>query len=470
MDRDGFIELSVSEDAMIARLSFFPAQGEGRFLTADYLESFLEAQEIVHGVRMEDLTETIFQVNTSGRAREDVVAAEGTPPVAARPAFYRVLYASGNDDSRSRHHSDRVDHKRVSRLPVVRKGQIVARLVPEIPGEPGWTVRGAEIPFSTVPVESLQPGDNTRVKEDTVVALIGGQLQVREGKFHVEDHLEITGDVGYATGSIEFPGDITLKGEVRDGFHIWAGGSIAAAGTVDVSEVYCRKDFIANGGIVGRGRALLRCGGRVRSRFVGNCHVESKLSVFVKQYVYHSEVSCLDRFAMGNRGRIIGGTITAVEGIRCYNLGNAAHAPTTIRVGINFIAERKLRRCQEKQQTVTGKLNKLTKALPENPSHRQLDILHRLEESRNTLIMEMGELAGEIDRHEQAEVIVDGEVHPGVRIQICRSTYLVEEVMKKTRFSLDKNLGLIKAESLTDQTGPPPADPVGEDSSRTRKR
>lgn len=448
MDRDGFIELSISDDGMSVTGSFFPPRNEGRPLTPDYLESILEARGIAYGVQSEALSEVVFEVNTTLRARENVLVAEGTPPVSARPAFYRVLPVTNAGDRTLDGDTGHVDHKQVSRLPVVHKGRTIARLVPEQVGKPGYNVRGEELPFTTLTVDTVRPGKNTRTCDDQIIAAIGGQLQVRDGEITVEDRLEISGDVGYETGNIEFPGDVSLKGEVRDGFHIWAGGSITAAGAVDVSEVYCRKDFIAAGGIIGRGRALLRCGGRVQSRFVGNCSVESKTSVFVKQYVYHSHIGCLERFAMGNRGRVIGGILTVAEGVRCYTLGNAARVPTVVRVGINFIVERKLQRAHEKHQAIVMKLQKLGAALPENPSDRQLDILHRLESTRNKLVKQMGDLAGSLDRYEQAEVIVDGDLFPGVQIQICRATFVVEEPMKKMRFSLDKNVGRVLAEPI----------------------
>lgn len=447
MDRDGFVELEISADGMSVTGHFSPPLGEGRLLTPDYLEMLFEARGITTGIMTEEIGEVIFEVNTSHRGREGVLVARGTPPVSARPAFYRVLQESRPREDLS-NTSDRIDYRRVSRLPVVHKDEIIARLVPAIEGRSGTTVRGEEIPFPTLPVETLQPGKHTRVDGDTVVAEIGGQLQIRDGSFHVESYLEITGDVGYETGSVEFPGDISLKGEVRDGFHIWAGGSITASGTVDVSEIYCRGDFSAVGGIVGRGKALLRCGGRITCRFIGNCAVESKSSLFVKQYIYHATLGTLDRLAMGNRGRIIGGTITAAESVRCYVAGNPVHVPTVIRVGINFVVERKLRHCSEKQQAATLKLQKLSKALSGDPTDRQLDILHRLEEVRNTMVTEMSELAGDLDRYEDAEVIVEGDVFPGVQIQICRGTFLVEEKMSRVRFSLDKLAGRITAEPL----------------------
>jgi uncharacterized protein len=448
MDRDAHLELNISEDAMTCTGTFTPALGNGQLLTPDYLDAVLEAKNISFGMLSEEVAEVMFAVNTERRVREDVVVARGSSPVSARPAFFRVLHEAKPDRASFAHDSDRIDYKQQSRLPVVRKGQTIARRVPAREGKVGYNVRGDEIPYTTLPVDQVMPGKNTHVEDDRIVATIGGQMQTKDGQVVVEDELVIAGDVSYETGSIEFPGDVVLKGEVRDGFHIWAGGAITAANTVDVSEIYCRKDFTSAGGIRGRDRALLRCGGRVQSRFIGNCYVESKSSVFVKQYVYHSTVSTLDRFAMGNRGRVIGGILTAAEGVRCYTLGNAARAATTVRVGTNFIVERKLEACRDKYQAYTLKQQKLASQLTDDPTDRQVDILHRLEASRTELATQMGDLAGELDRYEHAEVIVDGDVHPGVHIQICRAVMVVEELMKRRRFYLDKNAGRVVAEPL----------------------
>lgn len=442
MDRDARVEVLINEEGMSATASFFPAVGDGRILEPDSVESILELRGVIHGIDRDLLAEVIFDVNTSHRIREGVVIAVGDPPRPSRPAYYRVL-GELNEPPPVDLESNRVDYRQISRLPIVRAGQTIARLEPEVEGVDGATVRGDDIPFGNEEVVQLQPGKNTEVDEDCVVAAVGGQLQVTNNEFFVEDRLKINGEVGYGTGSIEFPGDVVLKGEIKDGFHIWVGGDITAAGTVDVSEIYCRGNFDSLGGLVGRGKALLRAGGHVQARFIGNCYVESTSSVFVKQYVYNSYVGCIDRLATGDKGRVVGGVVTAAQGVRCTSLGNDANALTTVRVGIDFIAERKFRLSKEKHEKLSIKLNQLLERAGEEPTDRQLDIIHRIEESRNQLTAQMGDLAAELDSHEDARVIVDGDVFPGVQIQICRATYIVEEKMKHVSFSLEKETGRV---------------------------
>ena len=450
MDQNGLVELSVSEDRMIAHGDFLPPSGDGMPLALDYVDTLLESNGIVHGIDEEAIAEAVLFANTERRVKEGVPVARGTAPISARPAFYRVLEEISSRPKRMED-GRRVDYKGLSRIPIVHPGDIVARLVPAEAGVPGMTIDGEEIPFETIAIDALAPGKNTNVADTNVVAEVGGLLIKRDGQFFVEDRLEVTGDVGYDTGSIEFPGDVVLKGEIKDGFHIWAGGSVISSATVDVSEIYCREEVSSTGGLIGRGKALLRCGGKVQVRFVGNCYVESKSSVYVKQYVYHSHIGCQDRFATGKKGQIIGGVVTAVNGLRCATLGNQAAIPTHIRVGIDFIAERKLRLAKERFLALKVRTGKLIDNLGDDPSDRRIDILHKLEESRNRLATQMGELASALDANEEAEVIVDGAVYPGVQVQICRASYSVVEELSHIRFVLEKSTGRIVPKPLDGQ-------------------
>ncbi len=450
MDQNGLVELSVSEDYMIAYGDFLPPSGDGAPLAVDYVDSILESDGIIHGIDEAAIAEAVLFANTERRAKRGVVVARGTAPKSARPSFYRVLEESPTR-LKAMEDAQRVDHKGLSRIPIVHAGDIIARLVPAEEGVPGMTIRGDEVPFETIAIDMLSPGKNTHVANAAVVAEVGGLLMKRDGRFFVEDRLEITGDVGYGTGSIEFPGDVVLKGEIKDGFHVWAGGSVQSSVTVDVSEIYCRDEFASTGGLVGRGKALLRCGGKVQVRFVGNCHVESMSSVYVKQYVYHSHIGCQDRFATGKKGQIIGGVVTAVNGLRCATLGNDANIPTLIRVGIDFIIERKLSLIKEKFIALKVRTQKLIDHLGDDPTDRQIDILQKLEEGRNLLATQMGELASALDTNEEAEVIVDGAVYPGVQVQICRASYTVVGELSHVRFVLEKSTGRIVPKPLDGQ-------------------
>lgn len=449
MDRDGFLEFTISDDSMNASGNFMPALGEGRDITRDYVESVLDGKGIVYGIDWEAVQEAVFYVTTEKRAKNDVIIARGTAPKPEVPQHYSLVERS--TESVGDLNSDRVDFKKISRLKVIQARDVIARLIPAQEGEAGHTVLGNELPWTVEQVPSPVPGKNTREEDGRVFAVLGGQLVISEREFYIEDRIEISGAVGFETGSIEFPGDVVLRGEVKDGFHIWVGGSIESHVTVDVSEIYCRGEFSSKGGLVGRGgTGLLRAGGSVQARFIGNCNVESKSSVYVKDYVYQAHMASLDRLAMGKGGRIIGGVITTAKGIRCKELGNKAHVSTLVRTGMDFIAERQHRITREKLEAVGTKLTSLRNKLPANPSDRQVDILHKLDAARLQLVEQLGLLTGRLDIDEEAVIEVDGTVFPGVTVQICRASFNVEEQMAKVRFYLEKRSGRVISMEMTE--------------------
>lgn len=443
MDRDAILEITISDDRMTAFGTFLPPLGAGRLFSPEYVDAVLENHGIVYGVLHDAIAEAMLACNTERRAKEEIVVARGTEPIAERPEYWEIENPPRESTGESDPAALRVDYKGMTKIDVVLAGDRVAVKVPAAEGTVGYDLFGTELPFQTQSVSTRQPGRQTRVTDDAVYADVGGQLIVTNTEFYVDDRLEISGDVGFQTGSIEFPGDVVVKGEIKEGFHIWAGKGVVADRTVDVSEIYCRGDFFSAGGIIGRGKALLRAGGSVHVRFVGNCHVESKSSISVQQYAYHGRIGTLGSFSMEKSGRVIGGVITAVDGIACNKLGNPAGVRTCARAGIDFIAERKLRLTREKHQAIALRLQKLTNKLGENPSDRQLDIVYRLEEARNRYAKMLSALTESLDRNESAEIVVTGEVFPGAYVQICRAEYIVTEKMKAVRFYLEKETGRV---------------------------
>ena len=489
MDRDAILEISISDDRMSVYGTFLPPIEAGRPFSPDFVEAVLENQSVVHGTLDEAIGEAMFASNTEKRAQKDVLIARGTVAVPERPPYWKICApvadggapgdgaaaedggapdadeaapATDGDSPGAgaatgnvvRTDSLRIDYKNETHVQIVHAGQKLAELEPALEGVEGTDVLGNQIPFPTQTVPSYQPGANTSVENDIACATVSGRMLVNAKEFYVEDRLEISGDIGYGTGSIEFPGDVVVKGEIKEGFHIWAGKSVTADRTVDVSQIYCRGAFHSTGGIIGRGKALLRTADEIHVRFVGNCHVESKSSIHVKQYVYHSHIGCLGAFSMEKSGRVIGGVITAAKGVECNTLGNSAEIATYVRVGIDFIVERKLRLNREKHHQITLRLQKLTAKLSDNPTDRQLDIVHRLEEARNRYAEALGELTDGLDIHEDAQVVASGDIYPGVRVQICRAEYVVTEKMKAVRFRLEKESGRIVAGPIKDE---PPA-------------
>lgn len=82
--------------------------------------------------------------------------------------------------------------------------------------------------------------------------------------------LEIDDDVDYKTGHINFPGDVIIRGEVKDGFKVHSRGSIFCAKTLDASEVISGKDLIVQQGIIGRNKGIIQVEGKLKATSAGS--------------------------------------------------------------------------------------------------------------------------------------------------------------------------------------------------------
>ncbi len=441
---DGYAEISISEDAMNVLATLIPPRGEGKPITVEYLESILEGSGVVHGVRWEELRERVLEVNSERRILHGVVLAEGEPPIDEVPAHLRV-----RRELLRRLESPQPPAEGGSPYPatvpivVVRRRDVLARVVPKRKGQPGKDVYGNAVDPSKREVEQISPGQNTRIVEGELIATKSGRLRYRDQSIWVDEKLEVTGSVDYSTGNIEFPGDVLLKGEIKDGFHVWAAGSVNAVGTVDVSQVFCKKAFVTPGGIIGRKGKILRAGGQVSCRFVEHCQVESKSSIFVKEYSYQSDLYSLDRIVLGDEGSLIGGFAMGAHGVVAGELGNEAEVPTEVVVGINFIGQRKLQGARDAYLKVREELQRLERLQEERESPALVRRMVHLTELRQQYAIRMENLLERVDRNEEAEVIVRVAAHRGTHIRICRAEHFVSERVGPGRFHLDKEAGRI---------------------------
>ncbi|MFP4302031.1 MAG: DUF342 domain-containing protein [Spirochaetaceae bacterium] len=441
---DGYAEISIAEDGMSVLATLIPPRGEGKPIDVEYLETVLESRGIVHGVRWEELRERVLEVNGDRRLLHGVVLAQGDSPIDEVPAHLRIRGELLRRLESPQPPSDGEGPYPVTiPIVVVRRGETLARVVPKRKGQPGKDVFGKPVDPAKRDVEQVSPGKNTRITEGELIATRSGRLRYKDRSIWVDEKLEVTGSVDYSTGNIEFPGDVLLQGEIKDGFHVWAAGSVNAVGTVDVSQVFCKKSFVTPGGIIGRKGKLLRAGGQVSCHFVEHCQLESKSSIFIKEYAYQSDLYSLDRIVLGDEGSLIGGFAMGAHGVVAGKLGNEAEVPTEVVVGINFIGQRKLQSVRDAYLKVREELQRLERLREERETPALVRRMVHLTELGQQYATRMENLLERVDRNEEAEVIVRVAVYPGTHIRVCRAEHYVRERLGPGRFHLEKEAGRI---------------------------
>jgi uncharacterized protein (DUF342 family) len=246
---------------------------------------------------------------------------------------------------------------------------------------------------------------------------------------------------------------VVIEGPVSDGFKIYSGGSVTIKQTFDVTDVITKGDLVVAGGIIGRGTALVKSGGIIRTKFIENCKAAARKTITVDAEIVNSSVFTLENVDLGEKGTILGGDIYAVRGVRAGAIGRKSGRATRIHCGIDFTVQQEKEKNNTQMRILAAKLGKLRELLaaPDATEERRAkmeDLRLRLEAEQQKAAARVSELLGQINMDENACVEVFGEIARGTLVEICQVALFVAEPLKRVRLRLDKAAGKVINETL----------------------
>ncbi len=442
---DGTIAISFDEAGLEARGDFIPPIGDGQALTKEYVTDALEKFNVNHGVIWENIEEALSLVEERGKPVKHILIARGDQAIPDIPAYFQLDKSLANPGFPSID-VPRVDYKTISPFVMVKKDQVLAVLKDAVEGQDGKNIHGDPIPKGLLSIKGVSGEKNTRTEENKIISNIDGRLINNNGLLLVDEVLVIKGDVGYATGHISFPGDITIEGFVAEGFKIVSGGSIMVKETLDATEIIAKKDLIVHGGIIGHGKALLKAGGSVKAKFLRNCRLAARNDVNIESEIVNSSVFTLQSLIMGDKGSIVGGEIYAVHGMKAAFIGKDSGKSTQIHCGIDFTVQQELEKLKYQLRIINGKQQKLKDIVASSSGAGFADqkieeLSARLNDELRKVQDRTVELLPKLNADEHAVIEVKGEISQGTLIDICDVALLVEKTSKKVKISLSKEQG-----------------------------
>jgi uncharacterized protein (DUF342 family) len=446
---DGNVAVGFTTKDMEAWADFLPPGNTGAPITPRLMEMVLGRLNIIHGLRWDQIRQAIRECNNGRRPVKDVLIAKGEDPVNEITAFYAVnpkIYfhpkiPKGNA---------RVDYRSYTPFVIVKENQVLARLRPRKEGRPGMNVHGEGIPFQTIQPAGVRGGENTRTEGGLIFAKINGQMMERGGVLDVKDTLVVKGPVGYATGNIIFPGDVYISGPVSDGFKIYSGGSVIIKQTFDVTDTITRGDLKVSGGVIGRGRGLLKIGGSLKAKFLENCRAAVRKNVVVDRAIINSRVWTLEGVEMEDRGLVLGTEIYVLKKLRAGGIGRKEGKATRIHCGVDFTIEQEKVKNNSLMKILGTRIRKIRDLIEtEDDAEKReklLEDLKGVEEEQQKSADRLADLLVKTVHNEDAVVEVSGEVVPGTFIEICQVGFLVTEPLYRVRFRLKQ--GIVITEPL----------------------
>lgn len=256
-----------------------------------------------------------------------VVVASGSPAEAWKDIDW--LIPIGISSLRD-YSQETVDLHEVSQFINVRAGQVLCEVPP--PPKDGCNVFGQSLAAPSCP---FQLGDRVGLDPHNLSRVIASQpgcVRFLNGRLSVEQHLEIPGDLDFKTGNIDFFGDVTVHGNVLDGFHIKSAKNVVIDGGVGVATLEAAGNLTIKGGVNGGHKGSLLCGGDLQAHYLHMVSVDCGGDVVVDIECHDSTVVAMGSVTV-NRGGIIGGKVTAGTDVRAGFLGAEMCVPTTVHAG-----------------------------------------------------------------------------------------------------------------------------------------
>ncbi|WFD11202.1 DUF342 domain-containing protein [Tepidibacter hydrothermalis] len=329
------IELSISKDNTEAYFKLNISNDEfknNKQQIIDSILSELDSNNIVHGIIHTALDEDI-------KTQENILIAKATPSKNGQDAI--IKYLDLPDKKPNMREDGSTNYYEMNLILEVNKHDYLGEKIPLTKGVDGLNIKGDAIP--------AKPGKNKRLsydrktvgefKEDNKIilrALTAGALSHNQGKVSVIKHLVIDGDVGYETGNIFFDGSVTVKGTVCDDFKVIATEDISIDSIMGIGAaekiVSTNGDIYVKGGVCGKGKTLIHSKKSVFVKYANSCTIIAEDTINIGFYSLDSILESKSILLNPEKGKIIGGKISAYAKVVTGAIGNSSERKTIVNV------------------------------------------------------------------------------------------------------------------------------------------
>ncbi|MCL2610776.1 MAG: FapA family protein [Defluviitaleaceae bacterium] len=452
------ILIDIASNAMTASISFEAPSEGGDLITESDIYAKLTETGIVYGIDEPKISHLMIHREYGKR----YPIAHGNQSGQGENGHIEYLFDTEGASLKPKELPDgTVDYKNLDNITMVKKGEKLAQIVAPTEGEKGITVKGQEIAGKPGKPVTPPKGKGIVIADGFILADVTGKVTFVDRKINVLDLYEVAGDVGPATGNINFVGSVMVRGNVTTDFSIKATGNVEVFGVVEGAEIYAGGNIFISRGVQGMDKAKLESGGSITSRSIQNASLEAKGDVY-SESIMHSNVVANGRIEVkGKKGVIVGGVVRAFSGMVVKNLGSPMGTATEVHIGggRNYSQEyeekrRELAMLQNHYKDAVEHLTELVKKkdVPQDKAMRSSSLntinnLKIIKEKLGTVRMELEDLAKIMENQKTNSVLeVEDTLNSGVYVRIgnAHKTFTYEEF--KCRIRNDK--GEIKVSNM----------------------
>ncbi|MBR4085071.1 MAG: DUF342 domain-containing protein [Lachnospiraceae bacterium] len=440
-------KIEISEDQMTAVIRFIAPSEGGRLLTLEELVKDLRFRKIMFGIQIQNLQE--FFANRE--YCKDIVVAKGKDVIQGKDAYIEYAFNTDIHIRPTVREDGSVDFFNLNTISHCRKGQVLARIIPEVKGQNGRNIMGMEIEPREVTATLFHFGRNIEVSEDnlSLISMVDGHVTLVDDKVFVSDIFEVE-NVDNSTGNIEFEGSVQINGNVISNFQVKARGNVIVNGVVEGATIIAGGDIVIARGMNGMGKGKMEAGGNIIAKFLEN--VEANAGGYIQtESILHSNVSSEKYIEVdGKHGFITGGHVIAAERLGVKTLGSEMGASTVVEVGANPKMKEEYLQLQKNVAETQKILNSTHSIIATYADKRAKGVQlnnEQLEYLKSVILLDnkkkkelekdqkrVEEIQEKLGVQNQAYVEVRGQVFPGTKIIIGDLSMVVQNSNRSCRF------------------------------------
>ncbi|MDR0992683.1 MAG: FapA family protein [Ruminococcus sp.] len=327
------INVLVSSNYSSASIYIIPPKNGGEEVTPEAILSALKDNNVVFGIDKEKIAE----ICVNKLYDTDHIVAKWQASVNGVNGEISYKFEKFTSDVPVEDEAGFVDYKMLGTIRNIYKDTVIAEIELPTPGEVGYDVRGQELLPKPGSKASYVVGSGTVLNEEgtLISALVDGALFFEGGAFVVRKDVTIKSDIDFKTGNIDFIGDVTVSGDVFEGFKVSSsGGNVTIKGAVYSAVIEAKGDVEVK---KGANHAKLTAGANIRAHFCEYCDLHANGDIDVQTLILSNAYCGGTLTTKGSSGGLVGGRYTIITGAQVNNIGSPHYPITEVTLGNNAV-------------------------------------------------------------------------------------------------------------------------------------
>ncbi|MDO5156924.1 MAG: FapA family protein [Eubacteriales bacterium] len=444
-------KVMISRDRMMAYIRFYPPSKNGKYMSPRDILNELQRVNVVYGI-----SEKVISAYIAGRQFcRDIPIAKGKECVLGKDAKIKYHFNTVPTTRPELLEDGSVDFHKLCLFTSIKNGDLLAELIPEVPGTEGKNVLGNPVIPPKVKKKVLKYGRNIKISEDNckLYSEVDGDVKLEGDTVFVSNTYTVAADVDASTGDIKYNGNVVVTGNVRAGFRIEATGDIEVNGVVEGAYLKADGNIVLKRGIQGMGRGELEAGINIVTKFIESSKVSASGVINAGSSLHSELIAGEEVIISGKKGFVIGGTVSAGKKIEASVFGNKMNTPTVLKVGVKpevmerfkdlttIIKDEQEEMIKQKQilDSLKNKLASGQKLLPNQVilAKQSSEKLKTLAETLEKDSFEYMKLKKEIEDNTNGKIVVNNTIFPGVSIDISNRMLLIKDIRSRCQFKID---------------------------------